>query len=317
MSLTAEDFALRRTGLTATDMAVLSGTSPYGRTPHDVYLDKLGLTEPTPQTTAMSVGHRLEPVALAMLAEERGFTIAPGKTERNPIMTLVIASPDGFVLDGPKGPCVAVAEAKAVGLHMARRWGESMDPNAIPDEVLVQVTWQCIAKRVSVAHVVALLGTEVRFYDVPKSDELAGALLETADGWWRRHVVRQIPPAVDGSDGSARMVQTMFRKAKRGVVPAPAEADGIVREYLAAKAALSESEAAARAAKTRLQALIGDAEGLESSEWIATWRERPGSPDWKQLAEKLGATPALVEEYRRAGPRVLSVRQKGTQGKAA
>jgi putative phage-type endonuclease len=310
MSLTQQQLDLRRRGLTATDMTVLAGVTPYGRTVHDVYLSKLGLEEPFEATAAMNMGHRLEPVALAALAEERGLTLTPGTTEASPLIPWAIATPDANVLSAPGRIRVAVAEAKAVGLRMAARWGESGDPDGIPDEVRVQVQWQMTVTRTPRAHVVALLGTEARFFEIEGDEELAGALLELGEGFWKRHILAKAPPPLDGSEGAARMVRGLFRRARGGMVPAGPEAEERVRAYLAAKDALEQAERAKSQAQAQLCALIGEHEGIEGEAWTATWKERAGSPDWKALAEKLGATKALADEYRREGARVLNVRIK-------
>jgi putative phage-type endonuclease len=311
--LTAEQIELRRTGVTATDAAIIAGVYPYGRTVHDVYLEKLGAADAVTQTPAMALGHRLEPVALALLAEEFGLTIRPGKTEKHPIQTWCIASPDGDVLENDGKDRVAVAEAKAVGLRMAARWGESGDPETIPDEVRVQVAWQMIVTRTPRAHVVALLGTEARFYELQHDEDLAGALLEMGDTFYRDHILARVPPEVDGSEASARMVRGLFRRARLGLIKAPVEAEGLVRDYLRARSLLDDAERAKTAAQAKLCALIGEAEGIEAPGFVATWKARAGSPDWKALAEKLGATKALAEEYRRDGARVLNVKVRGSE----
>jgi putative phage-type endonuclease len=309
--LSEEDLALRRQGISATDAVIIAGVSPYGRTVHDVYLDKLGLAEPFVQSDEMAMGHRLEPVALAALAEARGLTIVRGKTEQHRIMTWVVASPDGNVLDKPGGDREAVAEAKAVGFRMAHRWGESGDPDAIPDDVRVQVTWQMTAARVKRAHVVALLGTEARFYEIEHDDDLSTALLEMCDRFRTRHVLAKVPPPIDGSAASARMVRCLFRRSTHGIIRAPVEAEAIAAAYMASQAAAHAATNALDAAKARLCAIIGDAEGIESDDWVAMWKARKGSPKWKEIATALGATPALVEQYRGEGQRVLAVRTKG------
>jgi len=309
--LTEEDLALRRQGITATDATIIAGVSPYGRTVHDVYLDKLGMSEPFEQSGAMAMGHRLEPVALAALAEERGLTITPGQTERHNILTWAIATPDGNVLDAPGGKREAVAEAKAVGFRMSHRWGESGDPDAIPDDVRVQVTWQMTVARVKRAHVVALLGTEARFYEIDHDEELSTALLEMCDRFRTRHVLAQVPPKVDGSEASARMVRGLFKRATHGIVRAPAEAEALVAEHMSALAAEHAAKKRLDTVKAQLCALIGDSEGIESDAWTATWKAREGSPKWKEIATALGATAQIIEQYRGEGPRVLNVRAKG------
>lgn len=308
--LTAEDLALRRTGLSATDMTVIAGVSPYGRTVHDIYLDKMGLSEPVEQTPAMAFGLRVEKLALAILGEDRGLAITPGGTERHPETPWIVASPDGNVLHPQDGHRIGVAEAKAVGIRMAYRWGESGDPNAVPDEVRVQVQWQMVTTCTRMAHIVAIIGTDVRFYAVEHDEELATALIALGHRFWHEQVLAQRAPAIDGSEASARMVRGLFRKASAGVVPAPPESHGMVAEYLAAKAAADDAEKRKTAAQANLCALIGESEGIESADWIATWKERAGSTDWKSLAEKLGADKKLAEQYRREGTRVLTVKSK-------
>jgi predicted phage-related endonuclease len=164
-------------------------------------------------------------------------------------------------------------------------------------------------------HVVALIGTDVRFYDVEHDPDLEAALLEVGDRFYRRHILARVPPPVDGSEGSARMIRQLFARSKVGVVQAPAEAAQLVEQYIEAAARAKEAEKAKDAAQARLCALIGDAQGIESAEFLATWKEREGSPDYKALAEKLGATPDLVEQYRRDPYRALRVVLKN--GKAA
>ena len=314
--LTTEQLAMRRTGLSATDMTVLTGTSPYaGRTPHDVYLAKVTDTPPSEQTRAMALGNLIEPVALKLLADERRLVIRPGETERHPILSWVVATPDGSVLADDER--VAVAEAKAVGFRMVERWGDDGDPEGVPDEVRVQVAWQMIAARVRRAHVVAILGTDVRFYDVDHDEDLACALLEMGEQFWTRHVVARRPPDVDGTEGAARMIRGLFRRARTGIVPAPPGSEALIAEYSRAAAALKVAEAARDEAKTRLCAAIGDAEGIETEDAIATWKERAGAPKYKELAKALGASEALIEQYRGDPTRVLDVRSKRRKREAA
>lgn len=305
--LTNEQIETRRSGLAATDMTILAGVSPYGRTPHDVYLDKVGEPEPREQSFAMSLGHRLEPVALAILAEAKGLTLTPGTTERHPIYSWVLATPDANVLD--TGTRVGVAEAKAVGLHMAHRWGT--DDDAIPDEVRVQTAWQMITTRTKIAHVVALIGTDARFYEIEHDEDLASALLEMGDIFWTKHVLDKTPPEFDGSEGSARMVRSLFKRSTAGLITAPVDAEKWAREYISAKREEDQASERRATAQAHLCAAIAEHEGMTGENWIATWKERAsGGVDWKGMAEKLGATPDLTKRYTRPGGRVFLLKTK-------
>ena len=308
--LTAADLELRRAGVTATDATVITGVSPYGKTIHDVYLSKCGLDEPSEPTQAMGLGHRLEPVALQLLAETKGLTIRPGRTERSRMDPWILATPDADVMGPGTTHRIAVAEAKAVGFRMAYRWGESEDPDAIPDEVRVQTAWQMVCTETKKAYVVALIGTEARFYEIDHDPSLADALVTLCGRFWRENVLAKKPPELDGSENAGRMVRGLFKRATVGIVPAPPEAEALVQEYLAAKELYVEVDKRFGAAKTALCASIGSNTGLESDSWLATWKSRAGATDWKTIAAKLGSTKEMAEEIKYEGTRVLHVKVK-------
>lgn len=63
MTLTAEQLAKRRTGITSTDIAAICGLNPY-KSPMAVYLDKIGKPLEVEQTEGMFWGLALEPLLL-------------------------------------------------------------------------------------------------------------------------------------------------------------------------------------------------------------------------------------------------------------
>lgn len=299
--------------ITATDAVVLAGVNPYAsRTPLSVYAEKVGPPQPRSKTSrAMWFGNMIEPIALQYLREERKLTVLAGtETLRHPILTHIGATPDGTIIERHKP--VAVAECKAVGFDRAPRWGEEeMGADGVPEDVLVQVHMQMTVRRVNLAYVVALLGTDARIYVVERNEDLATALLETCDEFWRKHVVPRVPPTPDGSEASSRAIGSLFPKTNRQHALAPAEAERWAEAYLAAKDGEARAAAAKAEAEAELKLLCGDAQGLVGPTWRLDWMNRKGSPAWKAIAEAMQPPAHIIAEHTPAvGPRVFSLKEK-------
>lgn len=290
MPLTAEQLAMRKTGVTATDVTVLAGLSPFrGSTPHTVWAEKMGLEVPRRFGEQLELGHELEPIVLRRLAMRRDLTLVPGETVRSHLFAHHLATPDA--LHAPKVPA-AVCEAKAVGLHYAETWGA--EDEQIPDHVLAQVTWQMHCTGLEEGFVGALIGTEVRTYRVALDHDLVGALVEAADRFWTDHVLTKTPPAIDGSAGSAEMLRALFPRPRGPIVRASAEIEERARAYFALKA---EADAAAERLEEAKQGLIsacGEAEGIQGK----GWRLKYG---WRDAVE--------VKAFTRAAGRAFDMRE--------
>lgn len=299
--LTPEQRELRRTMLTATDFVKLAGVHPLGRTAHEVYAEKVGIAaDESEQSTASTIGHRLEPVALGMLAEMRGLTLTSGTTERHPIIPWLGATPDANVI-GPAGSRIAVAEAKAVGVRMMAHWPDE-DTGEPPEYVHVQVQIQMTVTRTQRAHVVALVGTEIRLYEVESDPELSGALLTLGERFWKEHVEKRVPPAPDGSESAKRMLLAAWPKHRAELLPADAYAEDWAREYLHARDQETRWAKKAERAKQLLCARIGDAVGVVGAGWKATWKATP---------------PVEVKSFTRAAGRTFRLTEVKAKGNAA
>jgi len=285
MPLTADQLALRKTMLTATDAVVLAGVYPGKRNACSIYLDKVGEPEAFDGSqVAVTVGHVLEPLAIQLVADERRLIVAPGDTVRHATEAWIGATPDAFVMQAPakalggKGrePVrVGVVEAKAVGYERMRHWGEDLD--AVPEYVHVQVQWQLLATGLKTAYVSALFGTRHASYVIEHDDALASALLEVCGAFWKNHIAPRRMPSVDGSESAWKMVKAAWPKPVRGgLLWAAPEIATLAEEALAAAKQRAHWEKLEAQKKQQLCALIGDNEGYEGNGWRAKWSMRAG-----------------------------------------
>lgn len=323
--LTPAQLALRTTGLTATDLVVLSGFSKWGH-PLEVWESKMGA--PGKETTrAMRMGNVAEAVIADELAEKFKLTTWPATTIRDRIVPWYLATPDRFV--GPTPPRIendaiagygpeAVMECKLVGYRLVREWlevdNDGCEVRVFPASVAVQTCWQMGVSRARRAYVGAFLGGwadgDEHFMAVDMDEDLYGGLRGIADRFWQDHVLTGKPPPPDASERAAEALGRIYPAAKHAVlVEAGDDAVALMRTYLDALGAAKVAEEKKDAAGNALRALIGETqtEGLISDQLKATWRTQDGRINYDALFAAHGISAEEIEKYRKPANRVLRV----------
>lgn len=296
MGLSKEQLALRRTGLTASDMVTLSRTVPFkmAKTPYDVFMDKVHpeKVKETEVTEAMELGHEVEPVIVARAARKLGLAVLyPTTTVTDPDVPWKICTPDAIVVRAEAAPRPGVIdvedlrqlyeleasasgliEAKFVGLHMAPYWEDEL-----PEYVYVQCVWQCHVKRQPFVVVAAMIGTMFKTYRVEYDEgaqELAGALTDVGEKFLVDHVRPGHPPPVDGSESSRRMLAGLFPKNNGVMLKADDGDEEIAAHYFRGKKMVDDGERMKDEAKTAFMAKIQSADGVRGDGWRALWKEQ-------------------------------------------
>jgi predicted phage-related endonuclease len=298
--LTDQQKAFRRTGITATDIVILaSGSDFHGRTEHDVYAAKvLGVDDFVP-TEAIEIGQDLESYVCERAARKLGIAVAlrPGLTIAHPEHSRYLCTPDGWVVPWTERAS-GFLQAKVVGYHVARAWGESESgAEGLPEPVLVQVAWEMMVGEKDVSYVGALLGTQVRVYEVDRArdgiDDLVAGLRAIADQFLQDHVDACVPPPVDGSEGAKRMLAALWPNVRRPVAKAGPDAEAAARAYFDATRQEAHAKAAKELAAQQLKEIIADRSGLRGDGWRARL-------DWRD--------PVVIEAYSKKGYRHLDCR---------
>jgi putative phage-type endonuclease len=310
MPLSPEQLEVRRTGITASEIAAVAGICPYA-TKIDVWQRKMGVDD-TPQNFHMERGTYLEPAIIEWAAARHDWRVAPAATVVHPDHPLVIATPDGIVADKATGAAPhAVLEVKCPSQHTERAWGE-VGTDAVPDHYRAQVTWQMAATGLRTAYVVALMSGDVQLYEVTYNARLFDALLGVAKRFWNKHVEPCEPPPPDGSAGYDEYLAKLF--PQRDPEDEPEEDEGekahkLVREFAEADELLRQVKQAQAAAKQRLVRYIGTRAGLSGEYGKVYYRHNKNSEctDWKAVARAAGALPSLIAEHTtsKPGARVL------------
>jgi len=298
MPLTPEQIALRKTGISASEVAAVAGLHPYVK-PIDIWSSKLGLVEPFEGNKSSKWGDLLEQVIADHYAKEHAvekIVVRHPKTIKGSVNgTLVreisprfrlIATPDRIIYRKRIATPVRNLQIKTAGLRQSDKWGPS-GTDQVPEEYAVQVAIEMAVLGVNETDLAALIGgQDDREYHLKRDLELEGQLIEICERFWVDHILTQTPPPVDGSENYSNYLKRRFPRDMRPMLPATDEARDWVSLFCSRRDAVDYAEAALIQAKNRLKSLIGDAGGIEG---LCMWRQNKPSTttDWEAVARDL------------------------------
>lgn len=302
---TDEWLEMRRTGITASEMPVLTGTRPGL---WELWADKADIarrSKPSKQLQSLfDLGHAMEPLIAEQYQKQTGRRIRRvTQMCRHPEKDWAFASLDRVV----------VGEERIVEIKWApiARWR-----NGPPAYVLDQVQWQMYVTGYPQTDVVVLNGGTIEIHEVPADHEYQENLYAIAD-WFRDLVARKEPPPT--TDASAKeVIAALYPIDRGGDLICDPETYGELMRGL--RDATREEKAAAEKRQeyeNRIKLMLGDAPGVKDDFGTITWNTTKPTrrTDWEQMAkdllrDKWGDSPGhdkAIESYTetRAGHRVF------------
>lgn len=261
--------ALRRDGIGGSDIAAILGldTDRHGRprrTAWQVYLDKTGALPDTDPDGRLEEllwwGHEIEPVAAKRFRQKNpGVRLARMGMVARTGEPWMRANIDRRVYGCPDGPCGW--ECKNRTAWAAQEWDLGGNPEQVPDGPAAQCHWGMIVTGWRHWHLSALIGgNELRSYRIDADDELHATMREEAAWFWHDHVEPRVPPPIDASELTGRILARMWDADPGLVKTATGEVLGQARAYYAAVEAANRAILLARGREHELQAWLGDAE---------------------------------------------------------
>lgn len=275
--LAPEQIALRRTGVTSTDIAAICGLNPY-KPALEVYAEKLGAAPQFEDNEACYWGRALEDVIAARYEEGHpGMELfgAAGTMSQEGEPWL-LATPDRLVFQTKINvPASYGLEIKTTAsAKQVERWGNEGD--AVPLEYLVQCQWCMLVTGLRRWDMAVLLGTyhgfEYREYQLEYNarnivEHPTKGLLARGRHFWFDHVLARVEPDPDGSESAQRAILAMHPKADLKVKLAMTDAEkDALEDYQGAYGDLKLMEEKEALARQKLELAIGDAEGIEHPE---------------------------------------------------
>ena len=277
----ALDLEARKKGIGGSDAGAILGISPW-KTPLQVYMDKVGATDPIQDNDSMFWGRTLEPVIRQRYADVTNRkVVVPDTLITHPKFEFMIGNLDGITSDN------RVLEIKTA--RSAEGWGEP-GSNEIPDSYMIQVQHYMLITAIPVADVAVLIGgSDFRIYEVPAEPELMELMIEKETGFWSRVINRDPPEPITYQD----MLLKYGRTSKESRVQADVVAMAAVARLKEIKAIVKEEDKL----KTVIMAAFGESDTLmDNNKVLATWKAGNGS---KRFNAKLfeAENPELYKKY--------------------
>lgn len=275
----------RRQGIGATDAGAIMEVNPYC-TPHDVWLDKMGLGE-TKETIPMRLGIYLEPF---IAKEYQAITRAKVYTShhyQHPKHSWAMCTPDrevNLTHDGHKFS--GLLECKSVGHFAAKNFGQD-GSDQIPEHYMVQICWQLLVTGKDFVHLAAMIDNrDLRIFTYTLNPELSSiahvfdpdmcrTIFNVCGRFWKHNVLGKNEPPLSGEDSDTEWVKGERSTYDNGKMTNTDEEHdklailGARRVVRAERAELLKSET-----MNRLKKFMADrgADTLESSVGFFTWK---------------------------------------------
>lgn len=298
----AQFLANRMTGIGGSDAAKLCGKSPFG-TEHNVYMDKLGLSDPSEMSDRMEAGIRLEPVIAEWYADQTGLTLTESKMLRHPEHDFMIAHPDRIVMNGKLDKPAGLLEVKTTDIRFAWMWGEP-GSDAIPEVYNLQCQHYIAVTDTQWCDVAVLIGgNDFRIYRVDRNDKLIAALISIEGKFWREHVLAKVPPEIDGSEGSKKMLAALYPNHVDEEKFPDENTHTCATRFMELRTQIDELEANKLKCENKIKKFLGTASVLSGPDYRFTWKRMKDGVkiDWKLVAyaleDELGAFAPEADKF--------------------
>lgn len=280
--------AARRQLITATDIPVLLGLSPW-KCEADLAAEKLGQREPEESNTRMRVGSALEDLIAALYAEERGVKVRRVRgLWRSSDIAWAGASPDATVVGSS-----ALLEIKWTG-------SRNRFADGLPQDVEAQARWQAMVGDVPAVDVATLtVGDDaLRVFPVERDRRLEQDLVAIAADFRRRL------EAGGPFEESNESLKRRYPRDNGAEMTADAELAAWVRELVGLRSQRKDISEAEERLEAAIKGRMGEVALLRGDGFRVSWKRSKDSEatDWKALAEHLMAAMPETDRAAVVGP---------------
>lgn len=264
-----EWYAARRKLITATDLPVILGLSPY-KSESTLAQEKLGELPEQDETLMMEIGRLIEPAIAREYERVSGAEVARFRgLVTHPRIEWAGASPDAR-----RKRLRYLVEFKDT---RSRRWPAE---GGVPQDVEAQVRWQMGVTGFPIADVAALKWGTLEVTTLEHDQHLFEQLVTIADDF-RSRLAAGGPFAED-----AASIRTRYPADDGSELEADAEINELVQQLLSWRAQLKEGELWADGVETQIKQRMATAQRMTGDGWAISWKKSKDSEviDWQAVA---------------------------------
>lgn len=278
----------RKKGIGGSDASVILGFNPW-KSPFELYIEKTSDEIRETDNESIYWGNVLEDI----VAEE--FTRRTGKKvrRRNQILRhpehyFMIANIDRHVV-GEK----ALLECKTTNAFNADQW----EGDHIPPAYICQLQHYMAVLDYEKAYIAVLIGGQKFVWkELERDDEFIELMIQHEKNFWENHVLKGVPPEIDGSPSATELLNKMYPKDNGEVVMLESDkAEILIQAIEDIKAEIKEKEKLQKEYENKLKLMIGEARiGITPRYEVNFKTYERNTIDTKKLKKEL---PDIAEKY--------------------
>lgn len=225
------------------------------------------------------IGQLMEPAMLNIYGYLTGRKVVPNQLSfPHPEWPWLSATPDGFIEGERRG-----VDSKVV--FNSRAWGDTAEQ--MPLKVQAQMLLYMEAFDYPAWDVVALIHGRARVFSMERDREAGAALRAHLEKCWRRYVIGNEMPPLDGSAGAKRWLQQTYpHHAQPDIIAADADVADLLDDYLSVRVKLNQLTEEKGRMESRIKEAIAQHEGVRWADGRVTWRRTKDgkTTDWHAMA---------------------------------
>lgn len=257
---------LRMQGIGGSDAAAIVGLDRY-RSPFEVYAEKLGLKPEEQDNEAMRQGRDLEDYVASRFTEKTGKKVRRRNAIlQNSALPWMIANIDRWVVGENAG-----LECKTTSVLNRHKFSQGEFP---PNYYVQCMHYLAVTGAERWYLAVLVLNRSFHVFTIERDEAEINALIEAEKRFWEDHVLKQIPPAPDGSESAAGIIRQLFPEARERDETALFGKEELIEQYLELDNQIRELEQKRDSLKQSLQLAMGDAEIGRAQGYIVEWKNQ-------------------------------------------
>ena len=298
--------------ITGSDAAAIMNVSKYKSKVVVFNEKKRGYKAPMKNKDAIKWGKIMEPVlrkqfTLEMNAKRAAKGLEPIRVQQNNFMLVhpeheyLAANIDGEVFHPERGH--GLLEIKTASEYVKDEW----EGNDIPNEYMLQIHHYMLVTGLKYAYIVVLIGgNKLKIDVIDRDEEIIQLLLANEKHFYEQHLMRDIPPTMDGHNATKEMLADQHPQSSNFVERYLNENYLSVIETLSdAKERIAHWTEAKTKAENLLKNALLDSEQAFCGPYKVTWKTAKNKVRTLRITER--------KEPKRKKSKVDSVRQYHSQ----
>lgn len=300
--MTRQEWLVERTkGIGGSDASVILGFNPW-KSPFQLYIEKTGGQVEEINNEAIYWGNVLEDVVAKEFSRVTGKKVRKRNVMfRHPEHDFMIANIDRDVV-GEK----ALLECKTTNAFNADAW----EGDHIPPAYICQLQHYMAVLGYEKAYIAVLIGGQKFVWkELKRDDEFIELMIEAEKEFWEEHVMKNIPPEIDGTNSASELLKKMYPQDNGETVMLESDkAETLIEAIESIKSEIKEKNTLLKEYENKLKLMIGDAAvGVTPRYEVNLKTYERNSIDTRKLKKDL---PDVAEKYTKTSTyRQLRIKQ--------